>query len=281
MLFSDFCRVQLMPGHSLTLQHIILANCSTPKPVSIVRFSNNTELIVNDTFIVPAANLCLPVMEQLGDTLHQSRPESIAGVQSMAPGQPESWCRNDSGVDNTKTPGSIVSTNSYTQMSVPIAAVKLFANTTGWGPAYAATLSDPAVTPYYVHPTWPAESLCKQKAAMLVDVATSDPHGWIDDAAQNDNTAEQPGLGSYNGTFTVRYINSAWLCPQPLAVADCSNMEDPEGCLAAAYDRANPDNMLLPGAAAYRVQQEQAHKTYGVRVILPAVLASVGEYENV
>lgn len=28
-----------------------------------------------------------------------------------------------------------------------------FANTTGLGPAYAATLDQPAANPYYVHPT--------------------------------------------------------------------------------------------------------------------------------
>eukprot|EP00878_Enallax_costatus_P002645 GHUV01002830.1.p1 GENE.GHUV01002830.1~~GHUV01002830.1.p1 ORF type:complete len:787 (+),score=114.21 GHUV01002830.1:311-2362(+) len=235
---------------------------------------------MNDTFIVPAAGLCLMVNEQLGETLHTIRPGNFAGVQSVEPGQPGAWCRNDSGVNNTKTPGRIASVHisptdnsSYSRISVAISAVKLFANTTGFGPAYAATLSDPAVNPYYVHDTWPAEGLCKQQAALLTDIAVSDPHGWIDDAATPGN--DQPGPGGYNGSFTVRYINSVWLCPQPLSVADCSNINDAAGCLVAAYDRANPDNLLVPGAAAYRLQQKEARRTYGVKVVLPAVLASV------
>lgn len=276
-----------MPGLSLTLYHLILANCTTPKPVSIVRFSNNTELFMNDTFIIPAEGLCLAVDAQVGETLHKARPERFSGVQSVDRGQPNAWCSRDTGnnttqqqvptIDQTPTPDDNAS---YTRINVAIASVKLYANTTGFGPSYAATLSDPATTRFHVDPTWPADGLCGQQAALLRDVAMSDPHGWVDFAA--DGTAVEPTQpigsqpGGYNGTFMVHYIDTAWLCPKPLSVADCSNVQDPAGCLVSAYDRLNPDNLLVPGAAAYRRQQQEAARTYGFRVILPAVLATVG-----
>lgn len=280
-----------MPGYTLTLYHIILANCSTPKPVSIVRFSEGSQLVINDTFMLPAAGLCLAVDQQLGDTLHKVRPPGVAGVQSVDRGQPNTWCARDAGTNRTnKGPSPIApidvtsspsDNSSYSEIEVAIEAVKLFANTTGFGPPYAATLSDPAAKPYYVHSTWPATGLCSQEAAILNDIAVLDPHGWVDGAAVSNasSAASQPGSGSgsYGGTFLVHYVDSAWLCPQPLSVAECADVRDPNGCLVAAYDRANPDNLLVPGAAAYRLQQEAARRSYGTRVVLPAVLCSVGE----
>lgn len=78
---------------------------------------------------------------------------------------------------------------------------------------------------------------------------------------------KQLGPG-YNGTLPVRYINSAWLCQQPSAA--CAREPDltaQKACLLQGYTRINPD---VVGSAA-------PSRNYGVQVVLPAVLGSVGE----
>lgn len=172
----------------------------------------------------------------------------------------------------------------------------------GFGPAYAATLSDPASVPYYVNPTWPSINLCSQQALLLVDYAEQDPYGWVNGAppaaaatAANSNATQQPPQqhqqqqgptygsdvdltdGSYSGNFTIHYLVSALLCPQPLSAAACAGMDPSNvtGCLAAAYDRLNPDHLMLPGSAAYAAAAAHRHGNHGVQVVLPAVLASV------
>jgi hypothetical protein len=79
---------------------------------------------------------------------------------------------------------------------------------------------------------------------------------------------KQLGPG-YNGTLPVRYINSAWLCQQPSAAcAKEANLSAQKACLLQAYTLINPD---VVGEAA-------PSGNYGVQVILPAVLGSVGEW---
>lgn len=288
------CRLWLMPGYSLTLNHVILANCSTPKPVSIMRFSVGSELFINDTIVLPAPGLCLPADQQLGGMLHQPRPANLSGVQSMQPGKAGSWCAmgrqpvgreiaNPRTGTVSKVPTSITPQDNSRQS--PIARLTsfdvydLFANTTGFGPGYAATLSNPAAVSYYVHPTWPASDLCSEPAMILYDVAVMNDHGWVeaeDAAAANSADA---GSGAYNGSFLLHYRDAASICLSPLSLAGCSDPGRPENCLLAAYDRVNPDLMLLPGAAAYRRQQqaEAAKRNHVNKVILPGVLGSVGK----
>lgn len=78
---------------------------------------------------------------------------------------------------------------------------------------------------------------------------------------------QQLGPG-YNGTLPVLYVNSVWLCSQPSA--QCSAQTSPvaqRACLLQAYTALNPD-VADPSASGGR--------SYGVAVVLPAVLASVG-----
>jgi len=80
---------------------------------------------------------------------------------------------------------------------------------------------------------------------------------------------QQLGPG-YNGTLPVHYINSVWVCQQPSAAcASQPNSTAQRVCLLQAYTQVNPDRAAAaadPGG------------NYGVQVVLPAVLASVGKH---
>lgn len=164
-------RVQIPAGITITLQHIILAHCSIghEKPVAIFRFDQGSNLVIDDTFVLQPDNLCLPIRQQTGTALHEPRPAGVAGVQRIQEGQPRSWCKGNSGTrtksdtvtkgnaDGDKAAGSNVDltasledNNSYSNLP-PLPQV--YANRTGMGPVYAATLDQPAVNAYYVHPT--------------------------------------------------------------------------------------------------------------------------------
>ncbi|KAF6258032.1 hypothetical protein COO60DRAFT_1693831 [Scenedesmus sp. NREL 46B-D3] len=201
--------------------------------------------------------------------------------------------------------------SSYSTIRVTTDNLGLFANTTGMGPAFAATLPEPAAAPYYAHSSWPDAALCNEASLILRDYAAAEPYGWV--AAANAPTSAAAAAaaaaasggassspqqqqkraavygsevdtlnGSYSGTFLIRYANSSLLCTQPTAAADCPG-QDPgnaTACVAAAYQRRNPDRLLEPGAAAYaaagaRWREQQSGRSYGVTVVLPAVLASV------
>jgi hypothetical protein len=171
----------------------------------------------------------------------------------------------------------------------------------GMGPAFAATLAEPAPVPYYVHFTWPGTALCNQSTLLLRDYATAVPYGWV--AAANatngqaggsgadKSTQQQQGAvygsdvdtvnGSYSGSFIISYSNCSLVCPQSLTAASCPG-QDPRnatGCIAAAYQRRNPDRLLDPGSAAFAAanvgRQQGSGGNYGLSVVLPAVLASV------
>jgi hypothetical protein len=174
----------------------------------------------------------------------------------------------------------------------------------GMGPAFAATLAEPAFAPYYVHPTWPGTALCNETALILRDYATAEPYGWVaaadaSNAAANTSSnpqqqqqQQQQGAvyggdvdtvnGSYAGSFIVHYANSSLLCERPLTAADCPGLDprNATACIAAAYLQRNPDRLQEPGSAAYAAanagqQQQQSGRNYGLSVVLPAVLASV------
>jgi hypothetical protein len=147
--------------------------------------------------------------------------------------------------------------------------------------------------------SWPNYELCQQQALLLINYAYSDRFSWTlpSDLSRSDalgamhqaDTAagqtlaptaaqdrrklpndliQQLGPG-YTGTFVVHYINSTWLCQQPSA--ECArqpNSTAQKACLLQAYTRINPDAV---GAAA------ASTGNYGVQVVLPAVLGSVGE----
>jgi hypothetical protein len=79
----------------------------------------------------------------------------------------------------------------------------------------------------------------------------------------------------------VQYINSAAVCQQPSAVcANASTNGTQSACLLAEYSRLDPDAIAGAGAetGAGVEAAAPAGRDYGISVILPAVLASVGEY---
>lgn len=104
-----------------------------------MRLSAESELVVNDTFVVQAPGLCLPVDPEPVDGVpvsngiftHYMRPDDVPGVQSFAFGQPGQWCsQTDSGVradDNAKTADN----SSYQEVGVSASDLGMFANTTG------------------------------------------------------------------------------------------------------------------------------------------------------
>jgi hypothetical protein len=143
-------------------------------------------------------------------------------------------------------------------------------------------------------------ALCNQPALILKDFAYTDPHGWQNTSQAAAAAAAAPGNssaanatqqqqqqgavygsdvdavgGSYSGTFVIHYTQSASLCMQPIPTAACPDPRNASACLAAEYERLNPDRLMVPGAAAYRAAEGQRKRRYGVTVVLPAVLGSV------
>jgi hypothetical protein len=166
-------RVQVAAGVTITLQHMLLSRCSIgqEKPMMIFQFDQGSRLVVADTYLLQPDNLCLPLQTQSGSALHRQRPAGIQGpLQSIELGQPQQWCARSSGTRtaadgilarnsdgdgraaglNVDPSSGVKDNNSY---SVLPPLPQEFANRTGLGPAYAATLDQPASNRYYVHPT--------------------------------------------------------------------------------------------------------------------------------
>jgi hypothetical protein len=74
-------RVQVAPGLTFTLQHMILANCSTPKAMNVMRMSAGVNVVFNDSVILQAGELCLPTDQSANMAAHQARPRHIPGRQ--------------------------------------------------------------------------------------------------------------------------------------------------------------------------------------------------------
>lgn len=167
VLLTD--RLQVPAGVTVTAKHIVLSNCSigAEKPLTFLRFDQGSQLVINDSFILQPNNLCLPQEQQLAAFAHESRPANISGAQSYRLSN-EPWCATN---PNTRTPtdsaaaaagtaplpGSAVrptvgadSNSSYSRLP-PLPTE--YANRTGLGPTYAATLDQPARAAFYTHPT--------------------------------------------------------------------------------------------------------------------------------
>lgn len=98
--------------------------------------------------------------------------------------------------------------------------------------------------------------------------------------------------GSYSGNIEIWYINTPMLCtdpdvpPDPHFAPGCTNFQSGEACQVQFYNALNPDRLMVPGAAAYEECAAAGvlcggggggnGRKYGVQVVLPAVLASVG-----
>jgi hypothetical protein len=158
---------------------------------------------------------------------------------------------------------------------------------------------------------WPRHQFCDQQVLLLVDYAYRDRFAWsrplnttpaapnspgqLPDSV-NGSTQQQEAqpeqqlppalvqrLGTgYNSTqgLPVQYINSTAVCQQPSAVcANASTNGTQNACLLAEYSRLDPDAVAGAGAetGAGVEAAAPAGRDYGISVILPAVLASVGE----
>lgn len=165
-------RVQIPSGVTITLHHLILSRCSIghEKPLMLFRFDQGSKLVVNDTYLLQPDGLCLPVQQQYATANHQTRSTEFGpGINDFKPGEPQKWCPASSGtrtaaaadgtgnVDgdprapaNTDPTSGAADNNSY---SVLPPLPQEFANRTGLGPVYAASLDQPAVNAYYSHPT--------------------------------------------------------------------------------------------------------------------------------
>lgn len=157
-------RFRVAAGATVWAQHVVLSNCSigAVKPLSFLRFEGGSRLVLNDTIVLQPNNLCLPYQAQLGELSHQARPADAPGQQAFQVGQQSRWCAPD---PNTRTamqagaaPVNVTSAgrtaadanSSYSKLPpIPLE----YANRTGLGPSYAATLDQPARAAFFVHPT--------------------------------------------------------------------------------------------------------------------------------
>eukprot|EP00878_Enallax_costatus_P003370 GHUV01003579.1.p1 GENE.GHUV01003579.1~~GHUV01003579.1.p1 ORF type:complete len:552 (+),score=117.34 GHUV01003579.1:418-2073(+) len=185
-------RFEMAPGKILTLYHLIITNCTSTRPLSFIRITAGSRLVFNDTFVVQPPGLCAPVdpgasgaddkrRDRQNNTVNTTqyntagtgvmanaispanpRPKSIPGTQQFQPAQPGDWCNRNNGLAANAggAGGSPQDNSSYSSIGTSIDNLGVFANTTGLGPAYAATIAAPALTPWYVNPTWPGNQLC-------------------------------------------------------------------------------------------------------------------------
>jgi hypothetical protein len=154
-------RMQVAAGVTIRTQHVVLANCSigAEKPLSFLRFDQGSQLIVQDSYVLQPTNLCLPNQQQLTAFSTEPRPSSMGGPgsQQIRLGQPSAWCaasptsQAPAGTNSTAVTvpatGSPQANTSYSRLP------QVYANRTGLGPAYAATLEQPARAAFYTHPT--------------------------------------------------------------------------------------------------------------------------------
>jgi hypothetical protein len=137
-------RVAVAPGVIISVEHLVLSNCSigAEKPLTFLRFTEGSRLVVQDTFLMQPNNLCLPHRAQV----IALTPDQQPGVKSpgIQVGQPSAWCAPGA---NASVTASADANASYSRLP------QVDTNATGSGVTYAATLDQPARVPYYVNPT--------------------------------------------------------------------------------------------------------------------------------
>lgn len=162
-------RFQVAAGVTVTVHHLTLSNCSigTEKPLSIMRFNQGSKLVINDSSLLQPNNLCLPQPQQASLLLHEPRAAAIPGTQAVRVGEASAWCAANpntraqpssspdlpglqAGRVDVDATSSASDNNSYSRLP-PLPQV--FANRTGLGPVYAATLDQPARAAFFTHPT--------------------------------------------------------------------------------------------------------------------------------
>lgn len=128
------------------------------------------------------------------------------------------------------------------------------------------------MTPPVVICRWPRLEYCRQQALLLVDV------DWVQfnnasSAAGNNTTAQQHEVlrQRLGGSLPVHFVNSVFICRQPSTV--CTGT----ACLLAKYAEMDPDKAAgyVPAVLS---SASDSGRSYGLSVVLPAVLGSVGEW---
>lgn len=149
---------------------------------------------------------------------------------------------------------------------------------------------------------WPRYWLCKEQVLLLHNFSYTDLFGWGLPADNNAQTPPAPvgpagnstpaqqlppalvqrlGLGyMYTSGLKVHFINSTWLCGQPSAACASQPTNGTHSpCLLDAYAAfMNDSDAAAAAAEAAAAAAMQDPGNYGVSGVLPAVLASVGEF---
>jgi hypothetical protein len=170
-------RFQIPAGVTVLAHHIVPSNCTigAERLLSFLRFNQGSQLIVNSSFVLQPSGLCLPHQQQLAAFSHEVRAAGVRGSQrSFKIGQAAAWCAAspntraptdraagagsaptdraaDTGVAPVILPTETADDNSSYSKLPPIPLE--YANRTGLGPTYAATLDQPARSAFYTHPT--------------------------------------------------------------------------------------------------------------------------------
>ena len=150
--------------------------------------------------------------------------------------------------------------------------------------------------------------LCRKPAILLNNVEIAIPLGNALPAAALPAATggPRPGNATVNA-YTMKFMDSAWVeCPRPITNCSRNGSQSPGSlaeaiaqklplvapCLAAAYALVNPDNDPAAVAAAREAAAARGaaaggggvggagggNSSYGVNVVLPAVLGSIGKW---
>ena len=147
--------------------------------------------------------------------------------------------------------------------------------------------------------------LCGKPAILLNNVEIAIPLGSAPPAAAQAAAIGGPRQGNATtNAYTMKFMDSAWVeCPSPVMHCSRNGSQSPGSlaeaiaqklplvapCLAAAYALVNPDNDPAAVAAAREAAAARGaaagaaggalggNSSYGVNVVLPAVLGSIGK----
>lgn len=296
-------RFIMAPNRQLIFRHVVLVNCSIGTPFDYIQMAPGDTLLLNDTILWPTT-LCVPLRDKFAELLHAPRSGATPGVQRLNISGPGGWCNITTdaqplpvtGGGNATGPGGapiVAYSNDY--LAAPLVNESVEVTPSTIDDAINWAIPEPTNTPYYFHPSWLGSGICNRAAALLLDFSTDIPAGGYPPslpAAPGGNQTVQKGAGfadamasqlASGGTFTYIAVKSAWVpCPRPLL--NCSDVYNSYSCLMGAYQSRNPDKnpALLAAAQAQRDAVKGVAGggggNYGVKVVLPAVLGTVGEW---
>jgi hypothetical protein len=294
-------RYKLAPNRRLSFSHVVLVNCSITTPVDYIHMAPGSTLLLNDTILWPTT-LCVPLRDKFAELLHSPRSGATPGVQRLNISGPGNWCNITTeapvlpvtgGANGTGPGGAPIAAFANDYLDPSLVNESVTVNPSTIDDAINWAIPEPVSTPYYFHPSWLGSGICNRSAAQLLDFSTDIPASGYPPAlpaAPGGNKTVQESAGfadataaqlASGGTFTYIAVRTAWVqCPRPLL--NCTDKYNSYSCLAGVYQSRNPDND--PALVAAAQQQRDAVKgvagggdNHGVKVVLPAVLGSVGE----